>query len=153
MSHIQIGWNEWVSLPNLKIPAIKAKIDTGAQTSALHAFDIEPFSKNGRDMVRFSVHPLQANNELTVRSIAPVIDMRHIMSSNGHRELRYVISSAIELADRQWEIELTLSNRDPLKFRMLLGREALKHDIVIHPNQQCHNGKVSKNDLRSIYSL
>ncbi len=134
-----IGWQEWCGFPKLKIPAIKAKIDTGAKTSALHAFAIKPYYRNGVLHVKFSVYPFQGRKDKVIVCRAKVVDQRNVMSSNGHREKRYVISTPLTLGEERWDIELTLSNRDPLQFRMLLGREALRHGrLVIDPRlSQC----------------
>ena len=128
-----IGWREWVSLPYIKIPRIKAKIDTGARTSALHAFAIEPFTKEGIQKVRFSIHPLQHNNKQLITCEADVIDKRLVTDSGGHEEERYVIFTPIRIAHHQWFIEVTLTARENMLFRMLLGRNALRRRFVINP--------------------
>ena len=120
-----VGWNEWCTLPDLNIPQIKAKIDTGTKTSALHAFDIHE-DHTGNNVI-FSIHPLQGDRKITIECHAPIVDVRHIMSSNGHNELRYVIMTTLSIGSASWEIEMTLSNRDPLKYRMLLGRSFMLH--------------------------
>ncbi len=148
---IIVGWHEWCALPTLHVPAIKAKIDTGAKTSSLHAFDIKTSRKDQQDIVHFSVHPIQANNKVVIQCQAPIIDERHIMSSNGHKELRCVISTQCLLGDLLWEIELTLSDRDPLRFRMLLGREALNKNVIINPSRSLHQGKITKSEIRTLY--
>lgn len=149
---IVIGWCEWCGLDKLNIPAIKVKVDTGAKTSALHAFDIVPYVKNGKDYVKFSVHPLQGNSRLTVKCRAPIIDERNVMSSNGHNERRFVIATPITMGGETWEIELTLSNRDPMRFRMLLGREAMGSNTIIVPQKTLNLGRVSKSVLKDLYS-
>ena len=123
---IVVGWREWMALPELNIPAIKAKIDTGARTSALHAFFVEPFTKGGVAMVRFGVHPLQKREDEEVVCEYPIKDYRQVSDSGGHKEMRYVIETRAQLGDISWNIEMTLTNRDSMKFRMLLGRTALK---------------------------
>lgn len=123
---IRIGWREWLSLPDLQIPAIKAKIDTGARTSSLYAFFVEPFDEEGTLKVRFGVHPDQGNKEKEIICTHPVKDRRMVSDSGGHREMRYVIETQANLGDHSWPIEITLSNRDRMRFRMLLGRTALK---------------------------
>lgn len=150
-NRLLIGWYEWCALPNLKLPAIKAKIDTGAKTSALHAENIKTFEKNGINWVRFTVYPLQGNKLIKIRCSAQLIDERAIMSSNGHKEHRYVIVTPLTLGNITWDIELTLSNREPLKFRMLLGREALKNHTLISPNNTCLQRKVKQSTLKKLY--
>lgn len=148
-----IGRNEWCQAPDLNLPAIKAKIDTGAKTSSIHAFNIKPITKNDQAWVTFDVHPIQGNEDLTIACSALVIDKRYIMSSNGHKEYRYIISTSLSIADRHWKIQLSLSNRDPLKFRMLLGREALNGHVLIDPSLHCHQGTFKKKDLYALYGI
>lgn len=121
-----IGWRELVSLPQLGIPEIKAKIDTGARSSALHAFAIETFRLDGKEMVHFKVHPYQRDTERTIITEAELLDYRTVRSSNGKTQLRPVIETVVQLGEKQWSIELTLTNRDAMGFRMLLGRQALR---------------------------
>jgi ribosomal protein S6--L-glutamate ligase len=128
---LQFGWEEWVSLPDLGVPAIKAKVDTGARTSALHAFDIETFGPASRPKVRFTVHPIPGRDDLIIPCSAPIIDRRDVTSSNGERELRYVIASKLSVNGDTWPIEITLTNRSSMTSRMLLGRQALKDHISI----------------------
>lgn len=125
MEKISIGWREWCSLPELNIHNIKAKIDTGARTSALHAFFVEPYTEKGRQMVRFGVHPIQKRDDIQIVCSSPVKDFREVSDSGGHREMRYVIETPVKLGERIWLIEMTLTNRDSMKFRMLLGRTAM----------------------------
>jgi hypothetical protein len=120
-----LGWREWVGLPELAIPAIKAKIDTGARTSALHAFYIETFNVDAKEYVRFGIHPRQKNLKIEKQCIAQVVERRMIMDSGGHTEERIVIRTPIMIGTEHWPVEITLTNRDGLKFRMLLGRSAL----------------------------
>jgi len=128
-----LGWREWVLLRTLDLPPIKAKIDTGARTSALHAFKLEPFLRDGRQWVRFSIHPGQHNPRLVCVREAPVIDRRRVTDSGGHRQMRYVIESEITLGDETWTIELTLTSRETMRFRLLLGRTALTDRFLIDP--------------------
>lgn len=128
-----LGWREWVRLGSLGLPPIKAKIDTGARTSALHAFKLEPFLRNGRQWIRFSIHPRQHNPWLVCTCEAPVIDRRRVTDSGGHRQMRYVIESDITLGGETWSIELTLVSRETMRFRLLLGRTALNGRFLVDP--------------------
>lgn len=130
MNNFTIGWREWLALPELSIPAIKAKIDTGARTSALHAFSVEPYEENGLQMVRFGVHPLQRRLDVEILCAAPIKDFREVSDSGGHREMRYVIETDIQLGAQSRRVEMTLTNRDNMKFRMLLGRTAIAGHLV-----------------------
>lgn len=120
-----LGWREWIALPDLGIARVKAKIDTGARTSCLHAFYVDAFRRHGQGWVRFGVHPVQQNEDLVVHCEAQVHDQRQVVDSGGHREQRYVIQTRIQLFDFEQSIELTLTNRDTMRFRMLLGRTAI----------------------------
>ncbi|WP_017293775.1 ATP-dependent zinc protease family protein [Geminocystis herdmanii] len=149
-----IGWRESLALPTLGIDKINAKIDTGARTSALHAFQIKIYREfdraapllsdravpllcdraaplHERDMVKFRVHPIQRDTHTTIECIAPLIEYRHVTNSGGHTQLRPVIESMVKLGDYQWTIELTLTNRDAMGFRMLLGRQAVKNRFLV----------------------
>lgn len=129
-----LGWEEWLSLPDIGLPAIKAKIDTGARTSALHATVIEPFGPAERPQVRFLLRPNPEDPALEVTCSARVIDRRTITSSNGESELRYVIATTANMGTRSWPIELTLTNRSSMAYRMLLGRTAIADDMIVDPN-------------------
>jgi len=126
-----LGWREWVSLPDLGIETIKAKIDTGARTSALHAHFLEPYDKNGEPWIHFKVHPFQQNLEVDCECHAKVVDYRKVTDSGGHTEHRYVIHSTLVLGKTSFITEFTLTNRESMQFRMLLGRNSLaKHYVV-----------------------
>ncbi|MCF7905114.1 MAG: ATP-dependent zinc protease [Candidatus Marinimicrobia bacterium] len=140
-SPILVGWREWVSLPGICLPAVKAKIDTGAKTSALHTYSLETFRQDGVDMIRFQLHPLQRRNDLYITCHAVLKDERVVSDSGGHRELRPVIETEIHLAGKQWPIEVTLSNRENMLFRMLLGRTAMSGRIVVDPEASYLTGK------------
>jgi hypothetical protein len=130
-----IGWREWVSLPGLGISSIKAKIDTGARTSALHAFSLSTYREAGVLMARFRLHPVQKRADIVVECTAPVADRRWVSDSGGHREKRVVIATAVSLGEYEWPIEMTLTNRDTMQFRMLLGRTAMIDRFVVDPGR------------------
>lgn len=127
-----IGWREWVALPQLGVDTIKAKIDTGARTSALHAWNIVPFDRDGETWVRFFLHPIQRNNTHAIACEAPVIDRRAVRNTGGKAERRYVIRTGVTLGNVSWPIEVTLTNRDKMGFRLLLGRSAVKNRFLIN---------------------
>ncbi len=138
---ISVGWREWVSLPELGINRIKAKIDTGARTSALHAFDLRVYTEKGVKMVWFAIHPIQKRVDIVKECMTEVIDERWVSDSGGHKEKRYVIQTNLLLGDLQWPIEMTLTNRDTMKFRMLLGRTAMENRLVVDPAASYLQGK------------
>lgn len=131
---LDVGWREWLALDELGLPAIKAKVDTGARTSALHAWRVEPYTEGGAPWVRFFMHPLQRDDSLSSVCQAPVHDRRHVRDSGGHREYRHVIETPIQLGGDQRRIEITLTARDTMLFRMLLGRTAL-HGVRVFPDR------------------
>lgn len=142
-----MGWREWVSFPELGIDKIKAKIDTGARTSALHAFSIKVSESNGRMRIQFDIHPLQHNTNQIITCSADVIDKRLVTDSGGHTEERYVIATPIMIATFIWTIEVTLTERENMLFRMLLGRNAIKKRFVINPARSfLISGKAIKNE-------
>ena len=130
-----IGWREWVALPALGVHSIKAKVDTGARSSTLHAFNVERFERQGLTMVRFKAHPIQRNDDYIVAAEAPLLDDRIVRNSGGQSELRPVIETSVQLGNSLWTIELTLTNRDEMGFRMLLGRQAVRRRYLVDPGR------------------
>ncbi|NEX22025.1 ATP-dependent zinc protease [Thiorhodococcus mannitoliphagus] len=137
-----LGWREWLALPELGLPRIKAKVDTGARTSTLHAFYVDTFHHKGQLHARFGVHPIQHRDDIVVHAEAAVIDRRNVSDSGGHREERYVIRTTLDLGGRQWPIELTLTNRESMLFRMLLGRTAIAGNALVDPAGSFVTGRV-----------
>ncbi len=126
-----LGWREWVALPELAISHIKAKVDTGAKTSALHAFYVEHYQRDGQPWVRFGIHPEQSSTHDGIQCEALVKEMRLVTDSGGHAEMRPVIETILMVEDQHRLIELTLTDRETMRFRMLLGRSALKRHYVV----------------------
>ena len=139
-----IGWREWVALPDLGIENIKAKVDSGARSSALHAFDIRTFSRNGEDWVRFEIHPVQRSTRGTIEVEYPVLEYRNVRSSSGKTTRRPVIVTDVSLLDETWPIELTLASRDQMGFRMLLGREAFRGRFLVDASRSYFGGRPEK---------
>jgi hypothetical protein len=141
-----IGWREWLALPDLNVTRIKAKVDTGARSSALHAFDIEPFDRDGTRMVRFRIHPRQEDSRAVVTAEAELLDMRSVRSSSGQQEIRPVIQTTACVLNRRWPIELTLTKRDQMGFRMLLGRQALRRRFLVDTGRSFLTGSLGPDD-------
>ena len=139
-----IGWREWVGLPDLGVAKIKAKIDTGARTSALHAFSLRPFTENGKWRISFDLHPIQHDTSQVVTCVADIIDKRMVTDSGGHAEERYVINTHISMGGQTWPLEITLTERENMLFRMLLGRSALRKRFIINPGRSFLTTKVRK---------
>ena len=138
---LTLGWREWVSLPDIGIKQIKAKVDTGARTSALHAFKLRPYSEHGRDRIEFRIHPLQKDVDTVITCNADVLDTRIVTDSGGHKEERYVIETTLSIGNKSWPIEMTLTSRDDMLFRMLLGRTAIKNRAQVNPARSYLVGK------------
>ncbi len=136
-----IGWREWVGLPDFGISAIKAKVDTGARSSSLHAFDLQAFEREGVAWVRFSVHPVQRKNTPTIQLEAPVLEYRSVRSSSGRASRRPVVVTNVTLLGVTWPVELTLASRDKMGFRMLLGREAFRRRFLVDAGKSYCGGK------------
>lgn len=136
-----LGWREWAALPELGVEAIKVKLDTGARTSSLHAFDLTRFERDGTDVVRFEIHPHQRSDRDSIVVEAEVVDERWVRNSGGQRELRPVIETVVRMGGRRWRIELTLTRRDEMGFRMLLGRQALRRRAVVDPGTSYRAGR------------
>ena len=142
-----LGWREWVGLPDLNIAKIKAKVDTGARSSALHAFMLDPYKKGNEEWIMFAIHPEQGNTNLIVECHAPIKDRRIVSDSGGHKQRRYVIETQLRLGQTSLKAEVTLTNRDSMLFRMLLGRTALSHHYLIAPNESFLQGEPNYTDL------
>lgn len=146
----RVGWREWVALPDLGIPALKAKIDTGAKTSALHSFEVETFEKEGVDYVRFLVHPIRRKKSIVLQCEAPVSGRKIVRDSGGHSEERFVIHSTVILDQMSFTAEFTLTNRDDMLFPMLLGRRAMQdNSMVVDVNESYLHGRLKP---RKFYS-
>ncbi len=130
-----LGWREWVALPEFGIERIKAKVDTGARTSALHAFNLQTFEQDGQRMVRFKIHPIQNRTDKVTECVAKVVDERDVTDSGGHIEKRLVIKTTVQIGHDKRRVEMTLTDRDNMLFRMLLGRTAVRPHYVIDPNK------------------
>jgi ribosomal protein S6--L-glutamate ligase len=151
-SHKTIGWREWFGLDCLSLPAIKGKIDTGAKTSSLHAFNIESFFIENVEYVKFEIHPLQKNKSLARTCVARVIDQRMVSDSSGKKEKRFVIKSDLRIGQTKITIELTLANRDTMAYRMLLGREAIKRaKMLVDPSKSFLQGALKKSEALQLY--
>ncbi|MBF6642058.1 30S ribosomal protein S6--L-glutamate ligase [Flavobacterium sp. J49] len=151
LNKIILGSEEWCSFPELGIPAIKARVDSGAKTSALHAINIAPFVKDSENWVKFDINPIQNNLKTVIHCEARLVDKRIVKSSSGFREQRYVIKTNLCIGTDTWEIEMTLTNRDSMGFRMLLGREAMSGRILVDPEQKYLLGQTSTESLKDLY--
>lgn len=138
-----VGWREWVALPDFDV-TIKAKVDTGAASASLHAFDLERFSRDGVDMARFDIHPRQRSAQGAVTVEAEVVDERHVRNPGGRTEIRPVIRTKMRWAEIVWEADINLTRRDEMGFRMLLGRKALKNRFIVDPGRSFLGGRPGK---------
>lgn len=145
-----IGWREWLQLPEFGIAAIKAKIDTGARSSTLHAFDMEFFERRGEEWVRFRIHPLQRDVRHSAQVEAPILEWRYVRSSSGHVTCRPIIVTRVRLMRHEWSIEVSLVGRDEMGFRMLLGREAVRRRFVIDPGRSYRGEKERRREERRV---
>lgn len=151
LNKVILGSEEWCAFPELGIPTIKARVDSGAKTSALHAINIAPFIKNDTNWVKFDINPIQNNLKTVIHCEARLVDKRIVKSSSGFREQRYVIQSILEIGESKWPIEMTLTNRDSMGFRMLLGREAMSGRVLVDPEQKYLLGQPSSENLKELY--
>lgn len=149
-----IGWRECFGLEELGLPVVKAKIDTGAKTSSLHAFNIQNFQKDGEEFVSFDIHPLQQNRKIKRKCEAKVVDKRVVSDSGGNREKRFVIISKVKVCNKTFPIEITLANRTTMEYRMLLGREAIKKmRFVVDISKSFTLGNFSENEILELYKI
>lgn len=148
---IVVGSEEWCSLPELGIPAIKARVDSGAKTSAIHASNITKFMKDGEQWVSYEIHPIQKNRKVIIHCSSKVHDTRMIKNTSGVSEKRYVIKTALHIGDQTWDIEITLANRDSMGFKMLLGREAMNGRILVNPGEGTRLKQYSREEITSFY--
>lgn len=130
-----LGWREWIALPDLNIERILAKVDTGAKTCALHTFYIEEFDKDGDSWLRFGVHPEQDSTQIVIHCEAIEKDRREVTDSGGHKEMRYVIEPTLRIGEVEFKAEITLTNRDNMTYRILLGRNALSRRFLVDPSR------------------
>ncbi len=136
-----LGWREWLGFPDLGIPQVKAKVDTGARTSCLHAFLVETFERKGKAWVHFDIHPIQGNTDHVLHCEAPLLERRIIRDSGGHEEMRYVIETTVRIGENRQLIEVTLTDRDNMKFRALLGRSAICERYLVDCQRSYVQGK------------
>jgi hypothetical protein len=143
-----LGWREWLALPDLGVPRVKVKVDTGARSSALHAYDMKMYERRGRPYVSFEIHPLQRATDHTVVARAEIAAIRSVRCSNGQIELRPVIYTTVALGGSTWIIELTLTNRDEMGFRMLLGRQAIRGRFLVDGGRSYLQSRRRRKDTR-----
>ena len=146
-----IGSEEWCAFPTLGIPAIKARVDSGVKTSSIHASDIRTFKRDSKIWVSFEIHPLQMNRKTSVRCEAPLIDRRYVKSSSGTSEKRYVIRVPMNICENIIDVEVTLTNRDSMGYRMLLGREAMQNRMLVDPSESFILGSKTNEEINELY--
>ena len=144
-----VGWREWAGLPRLGVDSIKAKLDTGARTSALHAFDVEPLRVDDEDWVRFAVHPMQRSDAKETICQARILGRRWVTNPGGRRQRRIIIETTVRIGDEEWPIELGLTDRDEMGFRLLLGRSALSGRLIVDPAVSYRTGRRAKKKSRT----
>jgi ribosomal protein S6--L-glutamate ligase len=147
-----IGWREWASLPELGVPLIKVKIDTGAKTSALHAYNIKLTKIAGKDYAEFVIHPIQKNDLVCIPCKAEIVGMKIVKSSNGIKQTRPVVHTLINIGGQERDIHITLTNRDIMHHRMLLGRTAMEN-LLIDPSKSYCQGKIKRSYLEEVYKF
>lgn len=148
-----VGNAEWCALPDLNVPAIRARIDSGAKTSAIHAVNIREFYKHRQQWVKFEIHPLRVHTDVFIECQAPVYDFRMVKNSSGEAQPRYVIQTTLELGNEKWTIQATLANRRSMGFQMLLGREAMNHRILINPSEDFRITRYTRKQIRDFYGI
>jgi len=138
-----LGWNEWAGLPGLGVARVRCKVDTGARTSALHAFYVEEYEEGGIQRVRFGLHPEQGSTKTEIHCVSDILEKRKVTDSGGHTDERIVILTPVVVGNYTWPIEITLTNRDTMRYRMLLGRMAVVDNFIIDPALQLLMGSPS----------
>lgn len=148
-----VGSEQWCSFSGFSIPVIKARVNSGAKTSTIHAFNIQSFNRNGQAWVSFEVHPIQNDSKITTHYENPIVDRRYVKSSNGNREKRFVISEPVLIGGDIWEMKLTLTNRDIMGYRMLLGREAKSGRMLVDPADNLLLGELTNSEISQLYDI
>lgn len=148
-----VGSEEWCALPGLKIPAIKARIDSGAKTSSIHALNIKSYTRDKETWVNYEIFPIQGNRNISVRCVSKVVDHRIVKSSSGSTEKRYVIITPVTIGTQTFDIEMTLANRNSMGFRMLLGREAMYNRMLINPAEGYCITNYTKRQVLELYKF